>query len=168
MSGLLQRRPLVLAVACAVLLVIALVALAVVDPGEDSVDAVIPDGARIVQRQQIDDANVLLVREGDRLQVVVAHKERGGWFATEVDPAPSTASAAWVATRGDGPVPALSAVYGRSVGTKVTVQWADGRTGEASAAAGDPFLIARPGHQRSRKVTMLGPDGAVVAEVSGP
>ena len=168
MKDLLRRRPLLLAVATGLLLVIALVALTVLEPGEDSVDAVVPDGARIVQRQRIDDANVLLVREGDRLQVVVAHKERGGWFATEVDPAPSTASAAWVATRGDGPVPALSAVYGRSVGTRVTVQWADGGSGEATSASGDPFLIVRAGHQRSQKVTMLGPDGAVVAEVTGP
>ena len=163
-----RRRPLLLAAASAVLLLVALVALAVVEPGEDSVDAVVPDGARIVGRQRIDDANVLLVREGDRLQVVVAHQERGGWFATEVDPAPSTASAAWVATRGDGPVPALSAVYGRSVGTRVTVQWADGGSGEANAASGEPFLIVRAGHQRSQKVTMLGPDGSVVAEVTGP
>ena len=168
MSDLLRRRPLLLAVACIVLLVVALIGLAVIEPGEDSVEAVVPDGAHIVQRQRVDDANVLLVREGDRLQVVVAHKERGGWFATAVDPAPSTASAAWVATRGDGPVPALSAVYGRSVGTRVTVQWADGGNGEVTAATGDPFLIVRAGHQRSQKVTMLGPDGSVVAEVSGP
>lgn len=168
MREVLWRRPLLLAVASGLLLVAALVALAVVEPGEDSVDAVVPDGARVVGRQRVDEANVLLVKEGDRLQVVVAHKERGGWFATEVDPAPSSASAAWVATRGDGPVPALSAVYGRSVGTRVTVQWADGGSSEATAASGDPFLIVRPGHQRSQKVTMLGPDGAVVAEVSGP
>lgn len=168
MNDLLRRRPLLLAIACAVLLIVALVALAVVEPGGDSVDAVVPDGARIVRRQRIDDANVLLVSEGDRLQVVVAHKERGGWFATEVDPAPPTASAAWVATRGDGPVPALSVVYGRSVGTRVTVQWADGASGAANAATGDPFLIVRPGHQRSQKVTMLGPDGSIVAEVTGP
>ena len=168
MRELLRRRPLLLAGACIVLLVTALIALAVIEPGEESIEAVVPDGARIVQRQPVDDADVLLVTEGDRLQVVVAHKERGGWFATEVDPAPATASAAWVATRGDGPVPALSAVYGRSVGTRVTVQWADGANGEAAAATGNPFLIVRAGHQRSQKVTMLGPDGSVVAEVSGP
>ena len=161
-------RPVVLAGACAGLLVLGLVAVLTLDPGGDSVEDVVPDGASIVARRPVGDATVLLVSDSGRFQVVVAHKERGGWFATRATPAPATASASWVATRGDGPVPALSAVYGRSVGQVVTVDWADGRTGEARSAPGDGFLIVRSGHQRSAKVTMRGGDGAVLAEVAGP
>ena len=162
------RRPIVLAAACALLLLVAVLALAAIDRGEDSVEDVVPEGARVVARRPVDGATVLLVARRDRLQVVVAHKERGGWFSTEVDPAPTTASASWVATRGDGPVPALSAVYGRSVGAEVSVGWDDGRTGVAQTTPGEPFLVVREGHRRSAKVTMRGADGAVLAEVSGP
>lgn len=164
-----MRKPAVLAGACALLLVVAIFALVVAETGEDSIDAVVPAGARVVARRPVvDGATVLLVSRRDRLQIVVAHKERGGWFATEVDPAPAGASASWVATRGDGPVPALSAVYGRSVGTDVAVEWADGRNDTTQAAAGEPFLVVREGHRRSARVTMKGADGAVVAEVAGP
>ena len=168
MRAFAARRPVVLAVGCAILFAAGVAAALVVDPGDDSVEDVVAENARIVARRPVDGATVLLVSERDRLRVVVAHKERGGWFASEADPAPAGASASWVATRGDGPVPALSAVYGRSVGQVVNVAWADGRTGEVTAAPGDAFLVVRAGHQRSSKVTMRGADGAVVAEVTGP
>ena len=164
----LVRKPVVLAGACALLFVAALLALTFADAGEGSLEDVVPAGARVVARRPVDGVTVLLVSRRDRLQVVVAHKERGGWFATRVDPAPAGASASWIATRGEGPVPALSAVYGRSVGTDVAVDWADGRSDTTRAEAGDPFLVVREGHRRSVKVTMKGADGTVVAEVAGP
>jgi hypothetical protein len=162
------RTPRVLLLAAAAVLAAALVGLASVPTGAETVQGTVPDGRRIAASAPVAGVRVLVLSSGQRLSLLVAYRGEKGWHGVAVDPAPANALAAWAATRGGGDVPALSAVYGRATGARVQVRWADGRVADATPASDGTYLVARPGLVRSRHVTVLGDDGAVLTEVAGP
>ncbi len=157
-----------LAFAVAALLAAALVGLASLPTGASRADAVAPSNSRVAGRASVGDAQVLLLSKAGHLRVVVAYRDDKGWFGVPVTPPPSDAAVAWTATRGSGPVPALSSVYGRVDGATVDVRWADGRVSRTSTATDGTFVVARRGRVRSTALLVRGAAGDVVARVSGP
>jgi hypothetical protein len=162
------RLPRALAFGAGLVLVAALVGLASVPTGADTPQGTVPDGRRVAASTRVGDVRVMVLSTTARLNLLVAYKGEKGWHGVAVDPAPPGALAAWAATRGGGEVPALSAVYGRASGAEVRVRWADGRTAVARTASDGTYLAARPGLVRSKHVTVVGDDGAVLGEVDGP
>ena len=163
-----RRVPRLLAVVVGLLLVVALVGLASVPTGADTAQATVPQGRRMAAVAPVGPVRVMVLSSGARLNLLVAYRGEKGWHSVSVDPAPPGAVAAWAATAGGGAVPALAAVYGRAAGARVRVEWADGRTATTTTASDGTYLVARPGLTRSKRVTVLGEDGAVITEVTGP
>jgi hypothetical protein len=162
------RTPRGVLIAAGVLLVAGLVGLASVPTGAETVQGTVPEGRRVAASARVADVRVMVLSSGSRLNVLVAYHGEKGWHGVAVDPAPAGAVAAWAATRGGGDVPALSAVYGRATGAKVTVRWVDGRTASTTPASDGTYLVARTGMVRAARVTVLGVDGAVLTAVDGP
>jgi hypothetical protein len=162
------RTPRAVLGAALVVLVAGLVGLAGLPTGAVSAAATVPDGERIAASTEVADIRVMVLSTGGRLNLLVAYHGEKGWHGVEVDPAPVGAVAAWAATAGSNQVPALSAVYGRVQGSRVRIRWADGRTADATTAADGTYLVARPGRVRSAHVSVLGEDGAAVADMDGP
>ncbi|MEY2569640.1 MAG: hypothetical protein QOE35_4169 [Actinomycetota bacterium] len=102
------------------------------------------------------------------MQILVAYHRDEGWHGVEVPAPPARSAAAWAATRGGAGVPALSVVYGRADGARVKVEWIDGQLTETTVGADHAYLLARRGHVRSKSVSALGADGAVLSTVKGP
>lgn len=157
-----------LAVAVGVVLAAALVGLAALPTGAPHAEAVVPPDSRVAGTAVVDGARVLLVSKAGRLRVVIAYRGDKGWFGARATAPPAHTAVAWTATRGAGPVPALSAVYGRVTGATVQVQWADGRASRAVTATDGTFVTARAGRVRARAVLVRGANGDVVERVAGP
>jgi hypothetical protein len=158
----------VLALAAAALLLASLVGLAALPTGAASAEEVVPHDARVAARTSVGGALVLLLARDARVQILVAYHRDEGWHGVAVPAPPARSAAAWAATRGGGGVPALSVVYGRTDGARIRVEWVDGQTADAAAGPDHAYLVARRGHVRSKSVSSLGADGAVLSTVKGP
>ena len=79
---------------------------------------------------------------------------------------PGRTTAAWTATTGNDEVPALSAVYGRALGARITVHWADGVVGSARPARDGAYVVAREGRVEVDAVRVVDESGIVTAEVT--
>jgi hypothetical protein len=145
----------------------ALVLLASLPTGTDDVDGVVPDGARLVTRSPVEDAWVLLLADSGRLRIQVAYDGPKGWLGVLLDHQPDDVVAARSATSGAGPVPALTALYGRAGGDRVLVHWADGRSQEVETEPDGSWLAVRSGVVESERVEVRD-GGATVVEVAGP
>jgi hypothetical protein len=157
-----------LRIAVVALLAAALIALASLPTGAGSATATVPDGRRVAASTPVGGVRVMVVSRGERLSLHIAYRGEKGWHGVQVDPAPSGSAAVWSATKGSDDVPALSAVYGRATGRRVRVQWADGQSATVDAATDGAYLAVRSGRVSSRKVEVLGDDGAVLSSVDGP
>jgi hypothetical protein len=157
-----------LAAAIGLVLAAALVGLASLPTGAASADAVAPPSSRVAGRVALGDARVLLLSDAGRLRIAVAYRDDKGWFRVEGTRPPDDAAVAWTATRGGGPVPALSSVYGRVEGATVEVRWADGRVSRTVPATGGTFVVARRGHVRSQALLVRDTNGDVIDTVEGP
>ncbi len=145
------RRILVAAVG--LLLLGDVVALAALPSGARKLEGVLPEGNRVVLTRTLSGVRVIVVERGENLRLVVAYKQRGRWRSVHVDPAPAGSNAAWAATRGAGPVPAFSAVYGRAPGDKIVVRWQDKEVTETVPVNG-VYLAVRRGHVRPEGVDL--------------
>ena len=152
----------------AAILVASVAGLVALPEGAASADDVVPDGARVTARAPVAGARVMVVAVGSQRRLLVAYERDDAWHSVEVAPPDARSAAAWAATRGGRGVPALSAVYGRTDAERVQVTWADGETGDVATRPDGTFLVTRPGHVRSKMVTMLAEDGSVVSTVDGP
>jgi hypothetical protein len=165
--ALTQWRRRVLGLAAAALLVASVIGLLVLPTGASSAEDVVPAGNRVDAQVAVGTAQVMVLSTDGRLHLLVAYHRDEGWHGAEVQPPPPDTAVAWAATRGGSGVPALSAVYGRADAARVQVEWADGQKADAPVVR-RTWVIARPGHVRSAKVTMLGADGTVVNTIKGP
>lgn len=162
------RLPRVLGAATALLLVVSLVGLASLPTGYATVRATVPDGRRVAAQAPVDGAQVMVLSTSSRLELLVVYRGEKGWQRVRLDPVPAATVAAWAATSGSEDVPALSVVFGRAVGGRVEVRWADGRVVEVAPERDGTYLMARAGRVRSAHVGVLGEDGAVITAVDGP
>ena len=137
--------------------------------GDHAVDAV-PSGSRLAARQPLDDGDVVIqiLSTQGRLSAQVAYRGPKGWLAARLDDVADDTVAAWAATPGTGPVPALSLVFGRAVTNEVEVTWDDGTVSGVVAARDGVFVVARAGRHTSASVVMRDGTGATVLEVEGP
>jgi hypothetical protein len=161
------RRERVLGFTVAALLVAAVVGLLVLPTGASSAAAVGPAEERVEATATVRGARVMVLSRRGRIHLFVAYERNGGWHGVEVQAPPADSAVAWAATRGGSGVPPLSAVYGRATASRVQVQWADDSKTDAAVANGT-WLVTRPGHVRSKSVTVLAADGTVVSTIQGP
>jgi hypothetical protein len=141
----------------AALLVGDVVALAALPSGSRTLAAVIPEGNRVLLSSSLGAVRVLVTDgSNNNLRLLVAYKQHKRWHSVKVDPAPAGSNAAWAATKGAGPVPAFSAVYGRSEVPKVVVRWSDATTTEVVPAKG-VYLAVRRGHVTPEGVDLTPP-----------
>jgi hypothetical protein len=129
------------------------IALAAVPSGSKHLADVIPKQVKVLATQRIGGAHVMLVSRKTTLSLVVAYREHSRWHSVKVEPAPTSSSAAWAPTKGAGPVPAFSAVYGRAPGAKVEVHWHDGQVTSAPVKDG-VYLTVRRGQIKPDQVTV--------------
>lgn len=143
--------------------------LASLPTGADRPQDAVPPGARLADDRRIDDdTRVQVLSSQGRISVQVAYRGPKGWLGTGLGALPDDTVAAWAATGGSGPVPALSVVYGRAPAEEIEVTWEDGEVTTAQAASDGVFVVARDGRHRSRGVVMRDAAGASVLEVDGP
>jgi hypothetical protein len=140
-------RTRILTVVVIALLVGDAIGLAALPSGSRKLAGVVPAGQQVVLTKTLGTVRVLVVSEGKSLRLLVAYKQHERWHGVRVDPAPAGSHAAWAATKGAGPVPAFSAVYGRAPGDKVVVRWHDGQTSPTVPVKG-AYLALRRGHIR--------------------
>ena len=148
--------------------VVGLAWLGSVPTGADSAAATIDSGARLAAAADVDDVEVLLSARGGALSVHVAYPTAKGWLSVALPAAPSTAVAAWAATDGTGPIPALSVVYGRASGTTAVIRWDDGDETTVALAGDGVYLATREGRVASDSVRILDAAGNAVLDVDGP
>lgn len=140
-----RRRIVVWAGAVAgLLLVVALVAVAGFPAGEPSPADLVASDARLAARAPIEDVHVLLTVSGGELVTIVAYEDDKGWLGVDLEPVARETPAAWAATSGEGPVPALSTVYGIAPGERVRVDWSDGETTRIDTERDGAYVVARP------------------------
>jgi hypothetical protein len=149
----------ILTVAVGVLLAGDLVGLVALPSGARHLSGVIPEGNRVIVSRSLGTVRVLVLEHGKDLRLLVAYKEHRRWHSVKVDPAPATSNAAWAATKGAGPVPAFSAVYGRTDVARVVVRWSDGKTSDVVPVKG-AYLAVRRGH--------ITPDGVDLTPAPAP
>ena len=162
-----RHRTVLLGVVASVV-VVALTWLASVPTGADSAAATVGDGSRLAATAPVDDVEVLIVARGGALSVHVAYRTPKGWLSVRLPAAPSTALAAWAATDGTGPIPALSVVYGRANGAEATIRWADGEESTAALGTDGVYVAVRDERVASEHVSIRAADGTPVVEVDGP
>lgn len=168
MTALVQRhRAVVLGLAASVA-VVALAWLGSIPTGADSAAATVGAGSRLAATAEVDDVEVLLAARGGALSVHVAYPTAKGWLSVALPAAPSTAVAAWAATDGTGPIPALSVVYGRASGTAALIRWSDGEETSVELAGDGVYLAVRQGRVASDSVRILDASGTAVLDVDGP
>jgi hypothetical protein len=102
------------------------------------------------------------------LSAHVAYESAKGWLDLGLPSAPTGAVAAWAGTGGRGPIPALSAVYGRAPGSTVEVLWTDGTETSVRTQSDGVYLTARSGQVRAAHVKVLAEDGTTTLEIDGP
>ncbi len=149
-------------------LFVALVWLASLPTGAGSPEATVGEGSRLAARATVGDVEVLVIASGGALSVQVAYPSPKGWLSARLPAAPSTAVAAWAATVGQGPIPALSVIYGRAPGASVEVEWADGERTSVRPRRDGVYVAVRNRRVASARVIVRDDDGAIVAEVDGP
>ncbi len=149
-------------------LFVALVLLASFPTGSDSAARTVPGGARLAASANAADVEVLVISTHGDLAVQVAYRGPKGWLSTSLPAAPTDTIASWTGTKGTGPIPALSVVYGRAPGTKVTVEWADGERTTVTTKSDGVFVAVRDSYLRSRSVSVFDDAGATVLEIEGP
>lgn len=155
--------------AVALLLAVALVAVAGFPTGDATPAAVAPPGARVAVDEPVagvTGVHVLLTVEAGELTAIVAYDTDKGWLGVDLEPVPAGTVAAWAATRGEGPVPSLSAVYGRAPGTLVEIEWADDETTRVMTERDGAYVAARQGRVAVNRVVVLDDGGGVVMEVT--
>lgn len=148
------------------LLAVGLAAVASFPTGAPGPTRLLPPGARLAASAPVDGVRVLLTVQGGELVGVVAWKGEKGWHGIDLDPVPGSTAAAWSTTAGEGPVPALSVVYGRAPGRVVGVGWADGRRASVRTEEDGSYVVARPGRHRVARVTVADERGREVLEVT--
>lgn len=154
-----------LAAAMAVILVVGLVALAGFPTGEPTPGGVVPPSGRLAAQTRVADVHVLVAVDSGDLVGMVAYDGDKGWLSVDLDPVDGSTPAAWASTAGNGPVPALSAVYGRAPGGRVTVEWADGAVHTVTTARDGAYVVAREGQVEVDRV-VVADGGEVVLEVT--
>jgi hypothetical protein len=167
MTAVVHRHRLALLALAASVAVVALAWLGSVPTGTDSAAATVGPGARLAATAEVDDVEVLLAARGGALSVHVAYPTAKGWLSVALPAAPSTAVAAWAATDGTGPIPALSVVYGRASGATAVVRWADGEETTVPLARDGVYLAVRQGRVASDTVRILDTAGTAVLDVDG-
>jgi hypothetical protein len=160
--------PGLIGVTIAALLLAGLIVVAGTPTGAAGVRGVVPEDGRLIADRPLGGVHVLLVSRNGPLQVIVAYRGEKGWLGLHVPEARAGAQVAWTATDGRGPVPALSALYGRVNGTGVIARWSDGATERIALGADGAFLAVRRGAVRPSSLSVLGPGGTVIREVPGP
>lgn len=161
-----RARVLGLAAGAAVLVAVSgLVVVAALPTGASSAAAVVADGLRIAATASVDDAEVLVATDGRQPRAVLAYRGPKGWLGAELGRAPRGAAAAWATTEGEGPVPAVSVVFGRADGDRVEVRWVDGTTTTAVPSADGHYVAVREGSDAPATVTVRR-GGEVVDEVA--
>jgi hypothetical protein len=149
-------------------LVIALVLLASLPTGDQSPARTVPSGSRLAASAAAGDVEVLIISKRGSLSAQVAYPSAKGWLSVPLRAAPSDAVAAWTGTEGSGPVPALSAVYGRVTGRTVEVVWSDGRRTTVRTTSDGVYVVARDRYVGSARVRVLDKAGKTVLEIDGP
>jgi hypothetical protein len=129
------------------------IALVAIPSGAKHFADVLPKGTHTLVTQHIGGARVVLVERNTALVLVVAYEQRSRWHSVTVDPAPTKSNAAWAPTKGSGPVPAFSAVYGRAPGAKVEVHWHDGQVTTVPTTGG-VYLTLRRGQVKPDQVVV--------------
>lgn len=149
----------------AVLLVVALVAVAGFPTGQASADRLVRKGARLAAQAEVEGVKVLMTVDSGKLAAMVAYQGDKGWLGVDLEPVPADTVAAWAATDGDGPVPALSAVYGRASGVQVQVLWADGAIDVVATARDGSYVMARPGRVGVDRLVVVDDAGRLVLKI---
>jgi hypothetical protein len=168
MTATVHRHRAVLLGLAASVVVIALAWLGSVPTGADTAAGTVGPGARLAASVEVDDVEVLLAARSGALSVHVAYPTAKGWLSVALPAAPTTAVAAWAATAGTGPIPALSVVYGRAPGATAVVSWADGEETTVEPASDGVYLAVRTERVASQHVRVVDADGTTVLDVEGP
>lgn len=148
-----------------VVLVVGLVALAGFPTGDPTPEDVVPPSGRLAAQTRVAGVHVLVVVDSGALVGMVAYDGDKGWLSVDLDPVDGSTPAAWASTAGSGPVPALSAVYGRAPGDRVSVEWADGVVDTVATARDGAYAVAREGQVEVDRV-VVADGGDVVLEVT--
>ncbi|MEX2293605.1 MAG: hypothetical protein WD691_07425 [Acidimicrobiales bacterium] len=146
-------------------LLMALVLLASLPTGTDTAGRAVPEGARLAASIAAEDVEVQVISSQGMLSVQVAYPSAKGWLAAALASTPSDAVAAWTGTRGRGPIPALSVVYGRVPGSYVVIEWADGTRTRAPAERDGTFLAVRDRYVDATLLHVLDAAGTIVLEI---
>jgi len=144
----------------AIVIVTGLVAIASQPTGAASPGATVHAGGRVAASAPIDRARVLLVAERGDLHLQVAYPTAKGWLTVVLAPVGGDTAVAWTSTSGKGPVPAFSAVYGRTDAARVEIAWSDGSAPTAVAVDAGTYLAVREGDARPLSVTAIDGSGA--------
>ncbi len=151
----------------ALALVVAVAAVLSIPAGAAQPAGTLPEGARLAASHTVGDLEVLVAVHEGRLLTVIAFPGRRGWHGVDLDPVPVATVAAVSATPGAGPVPPVTAVYGRVPGAEVVlVRWEDGTRDEVPPARDGTYVAAREGLIGVAGVRALAGDGPPVAEVT--
>lgn len=153
------------AAGAAVILAVGLVALAGFPTGEPTPQDVVPPSGRLAAQAQVGGVHVLVAVDSGELVGMVAYDGDKGWLSVDLDPVDGSTPAAWVSTAGNGPVPALSAVYGRTPGDRVRIEWADGAVDTVATERDGAYVVGREGQTEVDRVVVTDGD-EVVLEVT--
>lgn len=146
----------------AVVLVVGLVALAGFPTGEPTPQGLVPPSGRLAAQTRVAGVHVLVVVDSGDLVGMVAYDGDKGWLSVDLDPVDGATPAAWASTAGNGPVPALSAVYGRAPGDRVSVEWADGVVDTVATARDGAYVVAREDQVEVDRVVAADGDDVVL------
>lgn len=146
----------------ALVLVVGLVALAGFPTGEPTPEDVVPPSARLAARTEVAGVHVLMAVDSGDLVGMVAYDGDKGWLSVDLDPVGGSTPAAWASTAGNGPVPALSAVYGRAPGDRVSIEWTDGAVDTVATERDGAYVVAREGQVEVARVVVTDGDGVVL------
>lgn len=146
----------------AVLLVVGLVAVAGFPTGEPTPEDVVAPSARLAAQTEVAGVHVLVAVDSGDLVGMVAYDGEKGWLSVALDPVDGSTPAAWASTAGNGPVPALAAVYGRAPGDRVTVEWADGAVDTVATERDGAYVVGREGQTEVDRVVVIDGDDVVL------
>jgi len=164
-SALLQRHRWAIGGAALSVLVIALVLLASLPTGADSAARAVPEGARLATSATVGEVEVQVLSSHGALSVQVAYEGPKGWLAAALPAPPADGVVMWTGTRGQGPVPAFTAVHGRVPGVSVVVEWADGRRDTVETTSDGVFVAVRDRLLGASSIRVLDEAGTIVLEI---
>lgn len=148
-------------------LLVGLVYVASLPTGTDSPERTVATGSRLAAQAAVDEVEVMVISSHGDLSVQVAYESAKGWLAAALPSAPANSIAAWTGTKGSGPIPALSAVFGRAPGTSLEIAWADGERTTVDTASDGVFLAVRDRYVIATLVRVLDASGATILEIEG-